>query len=383
MRVLLQGRSARSIAVNPGGDQVKLEATAHALRTTHGVDAQISAETEPDLTGFDAIHLFGLVRPQETWVQARNAHRQDKPVFLSTVYCDVWEFERVARSGPVGWIARHSNRNVIEALKGAGRGFNNREWSRGSLALFFYGFSRMQREVLALSSLLLPDSHSEWLRIAQDFGLDPVDSRVTVVPNGFDTETVCPSAMYSSSLPAHLAQFKNCVLCVARIEGRKNQLNLVEAVRGTDMTLVLAGQATANQSRYVQRVKSAAASLDNVHVLGPVRPEEKAWLYSLARVHVLPSWMETTGLSSLEAAVAGCSIVVSPNGDTHEYFGDDAEYCDPASPSSIRDAIIRACAREPSVVLDHRVRTDYTWERSAKATYRAYRDVLERPRVIR
>jgi glycosyltransferase involved in cell wall biosynthesis len=378
MRVLLQGRSARSIAVNPGGDQVKLEATAEALRATMGVDAQISAEAEPDLAGYDAVHLFGLVRPQESWLQARNARRQGKPVFLSTVYCDVWEFERVARSGPVGWIARHSNRDVIEALKAAGRGVNNREWSRGSLAMFIRGFSHMQREVVALSSLLLPDSHSEWLRVAQDLGLNPVDDRVTVVPNGFDTEALSSSGVDGPPPPAHLRQFKDCILCVARLEGRKNQPNLIEAVRGTDMTLVLAGQPTANQSRYVQRVKAAAASLDNVHVLGAVTPEEKAALYSLARVHVLPSWMETTGLSSLEAAVSGCTVVVSPNGDTREYFGDDVEYCDPASPASIRDAILRARARKPSVALENRIRTEYTWTRSAEATYRGYCNVLKR-----
>jgi glycosyltransferase involved in cell wall biosynthesis len=374
MRVLLQGRSTRSIAINPGGDQVALEATAHALREM-GIDAQISADSAPNLSGFDAVHLFGLVRPQETWLQARNASRQRKPVILSTMYCDVWDFERVARTGPVGWIARHSNRDVIEGLKAVGRGINNREWSRGSLALCLRGFSRMQREVLALSSSLLPNSRSEWLRIVQDLGVDPTDSRVTVVPNGFDTDTPGRAAN-GGSPPARLARFADCVLCVARIEGRKNQLNLIEAVRGTDLALVLAGPATANQSRYVHRVENAAASLDNVFMLGAVTPEEKAWLYSLARVHILPSWMETTGLSSLEAAVAGCSVVVTPNGDTQEYFGDDAEYCDPGSPSSIRDAILRAKAREPSAALDHRIRTEYTWQRSAEATYRAYSHIL-------
>jgi glycosyltransferase involved in cell wall biosynthesis len=374
MRVLLQGRSARSIAANPGGDQIQLEATASWLRA-EGVDAQISAEAAPDLGGYDAVHLFGLVRPQETYVQARNAHRQGKPIFLSTVYCDVWEFERVARSGPVGWIARHSNRDVIEALKATGRGINNREWSSGSLALFLRGFSNMQREVLALSSSLLPNSRSEWLRIASDLGLDPADRRVTVVPNGFDADTP-DSVSKGDPPPAHLAQFKDCMLCVARIEGRKNQLNLVEAIRGTDLTLVLAGPATANQSRYVQRVRDAAASMDRVFVLGAVTPEEKAWLYSLARVHALPSWMETTGLSSLEAAVAGCSLVVTPNGDTRDYFGEDAEYCDPASPSSIRDALLRACAREPSPELEHRIRNEYTWKRCAEATHHAYCDIL-------
>jgi glycosyltransferase involved in cell wall biosynthesis len=342
-----------------------------------GVDAQISAEAEPDLRGFDAVHLFGLVRPQETWLQARNGRRQEKPVFLSTVYCDVWEFEQVARSGPVGWIARHSNRDVIEALKAVGRGINNREWNRGSLALFLRGFSRMQRDVLALSSSLLPNSRSEWLRIARDLGLDPSDNRVTVVPNGFDADTP-HSVSKSGPPPSHLAQFENCVLCIARIEGRKNQSNLVEAVRGTDLTLVLAGPATANQGRYVKRVKDSAASLNNVFVLGAVTPKEKAWLYSLARVHALPSWMETCGLSSLEAAVAGCTVVVSPNGDTRDYFGEDAEYCDPASPQSIRAAILRARQRNPSTALEHRIRTKYTWEQTAKTTYRAYCDVLKR-----
>ena len=277
--------------------------------------------------------------------------------------------------GPVGWIARHSNRDIIEALKAAGRGVNNREWGRGSAALFFRGFSRMQREVVAISASLLPNSHSEWLRVAGDLGLNPADDRVTVVPNGFDTD-VTDSIYTDASPPAHIAQFEGCVLCVARLEGRKNQANLIQAVRDTDLTLVLAGPATANQSRYVGRVQEAAAQLENVHVLGAVTPEEKAWLYSVARVHVLPSWMETCGLSSLEAAVADCGVVVSPNGDTRDYFGDDAEYCDPASPSSIHDAILRAYAHEPSAALDHRIRTEFTWKRAAEATYGAYRDVL-------
>ncbi len=343
-----------------------------------GVDAQISAEAEPDLTGHDAVHLFGLVRPQETWIQARNAVRQGRPVFLSTVYCDVWEFEQVARSGPVGWVARRSNRDVMEALKAAGRGLNNREWSRGSLALFLRGYSRMQRELIAMSSSFLPNSRSEWLRIAQDLKLDPNDNRVTIVPNGFDADT---TSSIVAGPPPHLARFEGCVLCVARLEGRKNQRNLIEAVRDTDLTLILAGPATANQGRYVKQVEEAAKSLDNVHVLGAVTADEKAWLYALARVHVLPSWMETCGLSSLEAAVANCAVVVSPNGDTHDYFGDEAEYCEPASPSSIRDAIRRAMIRGSNVTLAERIRSEYTWERCAEETYRAYRNVLVEPIV--
>jgi len=346
------------------------------------VDAQISSEAAPDLARFDAVHLFGLVRPQETWVQARNASRQGKPVILSTVYCDVWEFERVARTGPVGWIARHSNRDVVEALKASGRGLNSREWSRGSTALFVKGFSRMQRELIAMSSSLLPNSRSEWLRIARDLGFASLDSRVVVVPNGFDAEA-SSSMISEGSVPDRLAPFRDCILCIARIEGRKNQLNLIEAVRGTDMTLVLGGPSTANQRRYVQRVKEAAAANGNVHMVGEVTAQEKAWLYRIASVHALPSWMETTGLSSLEAAMAGCALVVSPNGDTRDYFGDDVEYCAPGDPSSIRDALVSASKRGPSASLKRRIRTQYTWERAAEVTYDAYRDVVTRAKDSR
>src|SRR4051794_33281419 len=69
VRVLLQGRSARSVAGSPGGDQVMLEATAAALRTERGIDAEVSFDAEPDLSEFDAVHLFGLTRPQESWVR--------------------------------------------------------------------------------------------------------------------------------------------------------------------------------------------------------------------------------------------------------------------------------------------------------------------------
>ena len=44
----------------------------------------------------------------------------------------------------------------------------------------------------------------------------------------------------------------------------------------------------------------------------------------------LPSWFETPGLAALEAALAGCSVVITPFGSTREYFGDLVEYARPA-----------------------------------------------------
>ena len=373
--MLLQGRSARSIATSPGGDQVQLEQTARVLRTRHGVDAVPSSALEPDLDGFDAVHVFGIVRPQEVWIQARNARRHGKPVVLSTVFCDVAEFEAADRAGPVGWVARHTGTDAFEALKALGRAVNNREWAAGATALFTRGFRRMQLEIAEMTSVFLPNSWSEWRRLAAALDLPVDDERVLVVPNGVDLEALDARGIAPWELDG-VEHLRDAVLCVARIEGRKNQLRLIEALRGTGLTLVLAGKATPNQTRYVAKVREAAASSAHTHLLGAGSDETRCALYSVARVHALPSWMETTGLSSIEAAVAGCSLVVSPNGDTRDYFGGHAEYCDPSDPHSIREAVLRAYETPPSRELADTIRSEYTWERAAEATFVAYQRVV-------
>lgn len=375
MRVLLQGRSTRSIQTAPGGDQVQLEETARLLRERFDVDVLVSAELQPDLAGIDAVHLFGIVRPQEVWIQARNARQQSKPVLLSTVYCDVREFERTARIGPVGWIARRTNPDAFEALKAGGRALNSHEWTKGSAALFTRGFTRMQREIVEMTTMFLPNSWSEWHRLKDDLKLSIGDERVVKVPNGVDLSDMDLNRV-DQAAQEQFAHFRDCVLCVARVEGRKNQLGLIEALRDTDFVLVLAGKPTPNQTRYVTKVRDAAAGASNTHYLGEVSPDAKRALYALARVHVLPSWMETTGLSSLEAAVMDCSLVVAPNGDTREYFNDHAEYCSPGDLSSIRDAVTRAYASPPPRELAQAIRTDYTWAKAADATYSAYRQLI-------
>jgi glycosyltransferase involved in cell wall biosynthesis len=324
--------------------------------------------------GIDLVHVFGIVRPQEAWMQARNATRQNKPLVVSPVYCDVSDFERSARAGPVGWLARHTSTDTFEALKAVGRGIHSREWSKGSAMLVTRGFAAMQHDIVNMAALFLPNSASEWSRLECDLDMTVDVKRVVVVPNGVDLGDFDVSMLKPADL-TRLAEFRGAVLCVARIDGRKNQLNLIEALDGSEFTLVLAGAATPNQTRYVAKVRSAVARSPNTFYLGEVSADARRALYALARVHVLPSWMETTGLSSLEAAVMDCSVVVSPQGDTREYFGEDVEYCDPASPVSIRDAVRRAASREPSISLAAHIRRDLTWDKAAAATYEAYQQL--------
>jgi glycosyltransferase involved in cell wall biosynthesis len=98
--------------------------------------------------------------------------------------------------------------------------------------------------------------------------------------------------------------------------------------------------------------------------------------YRSAKVHVLPSWFETCGLSSLEAGAMGCNVVVADKGFAREYFGEHAFYCDPGNVASIYGAVHRAATSPLQPALEKRVRNNYTWQQAALQTMKAYQKVL-------
>jgi glycosyltransferase involved in cell wall biosynthesis len=375
----MQTRAAVSVANSPGGDVEQAYETARAL-TGLGIEIRVSSELQPDLTGVDLVHVFNLVRPQDVMVQARHAWRHHRPVALSTVYCDMWEYDSSARGGLGGVIARHAGRNSIELAKAAGRAIRSRELHRGLVPLLWPGYRTLQHELVARCDVLLPNSISELRRIERDLRVEIPAKRYVAVPNGVDPAAYDPDRLDGLSPPAHLAEYEGCVLCVARVEGRKNQLSLIRALDDSGHRLVLVGQAAANQRAYVDAVRTEVGRRANVQWLGAVSEDDKRWLYKLARVHVLASWMETTGLVSLEAAALGCALVVTPNGDTQDYFAGMAHFCRPEDTESIRDAVDAAYSAGPDATLQRRILLDYTWDAAAKATARGYEMVLNNVR---
>jgi glycosyltransferase involved in cell wall biosynthesis len=208
--------------------------------------------------------------------------------------------------------------------------------------------------------MLLPNSASEYTRLFRAFG---VEQRYRVIPNAIDPR------VFSPPTPPGPRE-KGLVLCVGRIEGLKNQRTLIRALNGTEFKVMIIGSASANHMGYYEACRAAAAP--NISFAGPMSQQELAALYSRAQVHVLPSWFETTGLSTMEAAAMGCAIVITDKGDQREYFGDQAFYCDPAEPATILQAVRQAAAAPPDGKLQQKIHLEYTWERAAELTASAY-----------
>lgn len=363
MKVLFQSRS--NLFDVPGGDTVQLLKTAEYLRK-FGLTVDISTEVEPSLDGYDLVHLFNLMRPQEVYLQAANAKRQGKRIAVSTIYGLYTEYERKARPGLAGFISRNVSPWQVERLKVAARAITNGEIGRGSLLVTGLGYKRLCGRVANLADVFLPNSGSEMARVHNDFPQSHSKPFV-VVPNAVDVSVFDPERV---EVPESMKRFVGCVLSAARIEGRKCQLELVRAVKGIDVDLVLIGKPAPNHFSYYEEIKREAS--DRIHFVGQVDHEKLAQYYAAAKVHALVSWMETPGLSSLEAGAMGCNLVITDKGDTRDYFGDEAYYCDPESVESISIAVQNALHAPPNTNLQARILSEYTWSKAAEMTLKGY-----------
>ncbi|MDR7295814.1 glycosyltransferase involved in cell wall biosynthesis [Pelomonas aquatica] len=369
MKILFQSRF--NLFTAPGGDTVQLMKTAEYLRRL-GVEVDIGTVDEPDLAGYDLVHLFNLMRAEDVYFQALNARRQGVPVALSTIYGLYTEFERKARGGWAGVASRRLSAWNIERLKIVAKGVKNRNMSKGAWLVALLGYHRQVERLAELVDVFLPNSHGEMGRVHQDY---PVSrSRpFEVVPNAVDVEVFDPARVKARP---EIERLRGCVVSAARIEGRKCQVELVRAMKDLPVDLVLIGKPAMNDIGYYNAVQREAGS--RVHFVGQIDHAQLAEYLSVAKAHALISWMETPGLSSLEAGAMGCNLVITAKGDTRDYFGDGAFYADPESVPSIRAALEQALSAPAPEALQRRIRDEYTWEKAAAATLRGYEAALSR-----
>jgi glycosyltransferase involved in cell wall biosynthesis len=358
MKVLFIARA--SLYKNRGGDTIQLHKTAEWLgKLGVAVDVRLADEAI-DYSGYDLLHFFNLMRPADI---LRHASASRKPYVVSPLFVDYSESDRRTRNGPAKWALRLFSADRIEYFKVIARQLLNGE-RVVSPGYWWYGQRGSIRRILRDVAMLLPNSTNEYQRLQRHFG---TDRPYKVIPNAIDPglfELTGPDTRREQGL----------VLCAARIEGIKNQLNLIRAVNGSSFRLILIGSPAVNQRAYYEECRKVAGPA--VTFVDAVPQEELTAYYRKAQVHALPSWFETTGLSSLEAAAMGCVLVITDRGDTREYFGDQAFYCDPASPASILEALTKAAGADPAETLRAKILLQYTWQEAAKGTLAAYKLVL-------
>lgn len=320
LRVLMIGRPDH--LTKPGGDMLHLDRTAKALQML-GLPVVVDHGLEPDLAGIDVAHLFNLTLDQAAHHHAQRLTKAGIPYVVTPIFINAERYRQEGRPGGplLSWMQPNQ--------------------------------SRMGR-VLQQARLVLANTRLEAAALQQKFGWLPI----RVIPIGADR-------------PIGHAQGDK-VLCIGRIEPLKNQLRLVQALEGTGLPLVLAGPPSLTFPSYTKHVLNRLERMGGEYA-GTLAHDEVPHLLMQGRVHVQPSWFETVGLASVEAAMHGLRVVITNEGFSQEVFGDHAWYVDPGDTGQIGRTVVKAY-RTP-------MPTDFppiaSWWDVAHETLAAYRAAVQ------
>ena len=342
-----------------GGDTTQIVKTGEELEKL-GVTTEIKLANEKiNYDDYDLLHFFNLIRPAD---HLHHIRKSGKPVVLSTIYLDYTEFDRKGRPFLQRAVFSVMRKHRSELLKNSYRYLKKQD--KLVTASYLAGHLKAMRETVKSATVLLPNSHTEYQRVVKDL---QIKKDYFVVPNGVDP------AIFGK-IPADTTR-NDSVCCVGQIYGMKNQLKLIRACNALDVPLKLIGKSPPNHKKYNQQCRQAAGEKTEFVEFMP--QTELLKFYASSRVHALPSWFETTGLSSLEAGVMGCNLVVGKGGDTEEYFRGYADFCDADNQDSITNAVESALNKPERGELREKILSEYTWKRAAEETLKGYELALK------
>ena len=371
MRILLQSRT--NLFSKFGGDTRQVVGLRCRLRQS-GNHVDVDTSLQPSLKRCDLVHLFGIVRMDETYAQWLNCRKHGVPAVVTPCHQDLRLYNRKGRYGmarlavaAVGW--RPERLAILRYFWRACTVPTERQtlWCRRHL-----GIKRHRDELLSEASGLVFASAAEEHAVRQLLPHAP-SGLCAIIPTAID-----PPAKRIRHMFERRFGLRDFVLCVGRIEDLKNQLSLLRALAGTGLTVVLAGQFNAAHGGYIRAVRRALRTNPSAHHVGFIEGDMLWSCYGAAHVHVQPSWFENVGLSTLEAMATGTPAVATTAGYGREYFKDAVEYCSPGSAGSIRDAVKRAMERGHGDTNKAReFVADCTWERVVPRYISLYEDVLD------
>lgn len=240
---------------------------------------------------------------------------------------------------------------------------------------------RLMRPSILRARHILCDSKAtredllDWLRLDE--------SKVSVAPLGVRSifRQTCPAEQKTAILKKY-GLARPFFLYVGNIEPRKNLSLLLQAFRNLNppgIDLVLAGKSAWLWQEIVNDVAELRTG-GKAHLLGYVPDGDLPALYQSALAFVYPSKMEGFGLPVLEAMASALPVVTSRVEPLASLVGDSGWLADPNDAAEWQTSLEEAYRDDRKrAALAERARelaSEYTWERTARATMVCYQKAL-------
>ncbi len=353
-RILMQCRE--NAYTQPGGDTVLMDGISAGLRA-RGLVVDIDVRGEKNPRDYDLVHLWNFALKEQLERAVKRCTQLSVPFVVNTLYED-W---------PLFQNQMLAHCAALEAYINSGQ--DKARWPELLRTAKNVRPAPIWDNSLAANNAaaLLASGTSEIAALRRDYPAAKVIEVCPVAADFLDFRD-------GGDLFRKETGLKDFVLCVGRFELRKNQLMLLKALEDSDMTVVFAGGGFSYQPSYADACRRFKRK-GNTVFLDRLEPKMLASAFQAARVHALPGWLELPGIVSLEAANLGTNVVVSDFGTPRDYLGDDAFYCHPGEPDSIRNAVEAAFHSPTKAGLRERV-AKFTWDRTAISVGETYQLVL-------
>lgn len=363
-----------------GGDSVQIKELGKRL-TAWGHDVSYINSDTPDVAGFDIAHIFNCRIHTSFTRQIRSCRRSGvKRIVVTPIWISIgralWgsrgtfmALSKIVDSG--GFKGIHELKMIRERkgevsldggrLDSAGNGTYQLDW--------LYEVGEMINSVDAVIT-------NSWLELkAIQSDLRFKGSVYDVAYYGADAKTFLDSE--EGRFREHYEIDGRYIIQAGRIEPGKNQAMLCWALRNSQIKIVLVGS-TRHWPAYGRLCQEISG--DRLRIIDHMPQDLLASAYAGSDCHCLPSWMDTCGLVSLEAALAGVPIVGSTFGHELEYLKNDATLVDPGDETSILAGVERAikCGRNrgATIRLKERVMEEFSWEKNARINENMYKMII-------
>lgn len=350
-----------------GGDVVQMLNTKAEIEKAYNVEIKIVDNIrELNLFNPDIVHIFNMQTIEESSEYLKEAKSLGAKTILSTIYWDMSHARFIVNFAKLGFFCTGENYKSLYHL------YKNTE----SIVAAMFGkptsatkkYKDQVRAFLQEFDWYLPNSEEEMQIVNHVF--DTSYNNYSVIPNSVDF----------TKFPFFSNTQRKGFISAARIEPIKNQLQIVDICKDAGFNLTLVGGVTPNNMNYLDAVKKRSSGLENIQLITQnVDQTELGNLFNKHKVHILASFRESPGLSSLEALGSGMNVVVCESDycPTDTYFkgliNQHVFVCDPYSKKSIQRAMVNA---EKAKLPNKNLIENFSWKNCGYQTYSVYSKIL-------
>ncbi len=202
------------------------------------------------------------------------------------------------------------------------------------------------KKILSETSCIIANSYFTKEKITN---LGIKSNKIKVIYPG--VENICFDSKKNNNNLQKYKNFKPILLTIARLEKRKNHKNIIYAINELvkdfkNLLYLIAGDGP--EMKKMRKLINKLNLKKNVKILGKVNESDKAFLFKISDLHVMPTIqykksvsIEGFGISYIEAGMQGIPSISSGLGGTKESVidGKTGVICNPNNVSSIKDSI--------------------------------------------